>query len=108
VVVPHFSNPYFYSDPTHRRTFGLYTFSYFAEDPLFRRRVPNYDHAPRLRLESARFNFRSAVEFRARWRLKSALGRLVNATTSRKEFYEGHLVWIFPCYELEFFLVKVA
>ena len=28
VVVPHFSNAYFYSDPTHRRPFGLYSFSY--------------------------------------------------------------------------------
>ena len=27
--VPHFSNPYYYSDPTHKTTFGLYTFSYF-------------------------------------------------------------------------------
>jgi hypothetical protein len=108
VVVPHFSNPYFYSDPTHRRTFGLYTFSYFAEDPLLRRRVPSYDHLPRLRLERVGLNFRSAIEFRLRWRLKAALGRLVNATTWRKEFYEEHLVWIFPCYELEFFLVKVV
>jgi hypothetical protein len=34
------------------------------------------------------------------------LARLVNATTRRQEFYEAHLVWILPCYELEFFLVK--
>jgi hypothetical protein len=106
VVVPHFSNPYFYSDPTHRRTFGLYTFSYFAEDPLFGRRVPTYDHLPRLRLERVRLNFRSAVEFRVRWHLEAVLARLVNATTRRQEFYEAHLVWILPCYELEFFLVK--
>jgi ubiquinone/menaquinone biosynthesis C-methylase UbiE len=26
-VVPHFSNPFFYSDPTHKNFFGLYTFS---------------------------------------------------------------------------------
>ena len=42
VVVPHFSNPYFYSDPTHRAFFGLYTFSYLAEERLFARKVPNY------------------------------------------------------------------
>src|SRR5687768_13241645 len=28
VTVPHFSNPYYYSDYTHKRFFGLYTFDY--------------------------------------------------------------------------------
>ena len=37
-VVPHFSNPYFYSDPTHRTFFGLYTFLYFSEDKIFKRK----------------------------------------------------------------------
>ncbi len=41
-IVPHFSNPYFYSDPTHARTFGLYTFAYMAECALFHRGVPRY------------------------------------------------------------------
>jgi ubiquinone/menaquinone biosynthesis C-methylase UbiE len=108
VIVPHFSNAYFYSDPTHLRPFGLYTFSYFADDPVLRRRVPTYDHALRLRLESAHLHFRSATEFRTRYRLKEALGRLVNANGWLKEFYEENLYAVFPCYELEFELVKVA
>jgi hypothetical protein len=108
VVVPHFSNAYYYSDPTHRRPFGLYTFSYFADDPVLRRRVPTYGHVPRLRLESARLNFRSSVEFRLRYRLKAMLGRGVNSSTWLKEFYEENLAGILPCYELEFELVKVA
>jgi SAM-dependent methyltransferase len=108
VIVPHFSNPYYYSDPTHRHPFGLYTFSYFAEDPLLRRRVPTYEHAPRLRLERVRLNFRSSIEFRKRWRVKAVAGRLVNATPWLQELYEENLAWLFPCYELEFSLVKVA
>src|SRR5271166_1555816 len=32
IVVPHFSNPYYFSDPTHVRQFGLYTFFYFADE----------------------------------------------------------------------------
>ena len=32
IIVPHFSNPYGYSDPTHVRHFGLYTFFYFADE----------------------------------------------------------------------------
>jgi len=43
VVVPHFSNPYHYSDPTHVRTFGLYSFFYFADEANQpRRKVPNF------------------------------------------------------------------
>ena len=39
-VVPHFSNPYYYSDYTHKRFFGLYTFDYMApRDPRFRRSI---------------------------------------------------------------------
>lgn len=107
VVVPHFSNPYYYSDPTHRRPFGLYTFSYFAEDPVLRRRVPTYGRAPRLQLQAAQLNFRSSIEFRARYRVKAALGRLVNRSVWAQEFYEENLAGIVPCYELDFELVKV-
>jgi ubiquinone/menaquinone biosynthesis C-methylase UbiE len=108
VVVPHFSNAYYYSDPTHRRPFGLYTFSYFADDPIHARRVPKYAHVPRLRLESARLIFRSASEFHWRYRAKAAVGRLVNSSGWLKEFYEENLAALLPCYELEFRLVKVS
>jgi hypothetical protein len=32
VIVPHFSNPYGYSDPTHVRFFGAYSFYYFCDE----------------------------------------------------------------------------
>lgn len=39
VVVPHFSNPFYYSDPTHRSPFGLYTMAYYCEQsPFFAQR----------------------------------------------------------------------
>jgi ubiquinone/menaquinone biosynthesis C-methylase UbiE len=107
VVVPHFSNPYYYSDPTHERPFGLYTFSYFAEDPILRRRVPTYGRALRLRLETARLGFRSEAEFPGRRKLKAAVNRLVNTNVWLQEFYEENLPGLMPCYELEFELVKV-
>jgi SAM-dependent methyltransferase len=107
VRVPHFSNPYYFSDPTHRRPFGLYTFSYYAADQVFRRRVPSYGHLARLRLEDAELVFRSSAEFRLRSRLKTRLGRLVNRSTWTKEFYEENLAWVFPCYEIRFTLRKL-
>jgi len=43
VVVPHFSNPYGYSDPTHVRFFGLYSFYYFADEvDQPKRKVPAF------------------------------------------------------------------
>jgi SAM-dependent methyltransferase len=106
VHVPHFSNPYFLSDPTHRRPFGLYTFSYYADDQMFRRRVPRYGHEARLRLERAELVFRSAIEFRWRSRIKAVLGRLINYNTWTQEFYEENLPWILPCYEIRVALSK--
>ena len=35
VVVPHFSNPFYYSDPTHKSKFGLYNFCYLSKSKLF-------------------------------------------------------------------------
>jgi len=106
VVVPHFSNAYYYSDPTHRRPFGLYTFSYLADDRLLHRRVPTYGRVPRLRLEDVRLGFRSAVEFPVRNEIKTAVGRLVNGSVWLKEFYEENLAGIIPCYELEYRLIR--
>jgi len=43
IIVPHFSNPLGYSDPTHKRFFGYYTFDYFCpEQYQGRRKVPTY------------------------------------------------------------------
>src|ERR1035437_6155312 len=40
-IIPHFSNPWFYSDPTHRSYFGLYTFCYWVVRTPFSRQVPH-------------------------------------------------------------------
>lgn len=107
ITVPHFSNPYFYSDPTHQRFFGLYTFSYWIHDPLLRRSVPHYESPLPLTLRSVEFVFRSPKAFPLRRVLKRPLQWLVNATRGTREFYEESLCWLFPCYELRFELERV-
>jgi SAM-dependent methyltransferase len=103
-VVPHFSNPYFYSDPTHTRFFGLYTMSYFARDRLFRRAVPTYGQMPAFDLEDLRLSFRSP--FRLRYALRLPIQWAVNATRWGQEFYEEFLTPFFYCYELTYTLVR--
>jgi ubiquinone/menaquinone biosynthesis C-methylase UbiE len=101
VVTPHFSNPYFYSDYTHRRTFGLYTFAYLAKCELFARAVPSYGVSPRFEVVDVRLGFRSARQFPVRYGIKRAIGSVVNLTRWTKEFWEENLCWLFPCYEVE-------
>jgi SAM-dependent methyltransferase len=106
VVVPHFSNPHFYSDYTHRHFFGLYSFSYLSRDRVFRRRVPNYLGDTSFELRSAQLVFTSP--FIGRFALKRALGLVFNLNRWTREFYEENLCYLFPCYEIRFRLRRCA
>jgi SAM-dependent methyltransferase len=101
-VVPHFSNPYFHSDYTHRQAFGLYSFSYLCDDRLFRRRVPRYQLDTGLELEDVRLRFKASPPFYVRHALRQALGVLVNSSRLTQEWYEAGWTGWFPCYEIDF------
>jgi ubiquinone/menaquinone biosynthesis C-methylase UbiE len=105
-IVPHFSNPYFYSDYTHRSVFGLYTFSYLTTNSLFRRTVPTYRRSNKFDLVSVDLLFHSARPFYFRHVIKIAIGWIFNANYYLKEFYEENLCYVFPCYEIRYFLRK--
>jgi len=105
-VVPHFSNPYYYSDYTHRTPFGLYSFSYFADDAILRRRVPRYQFDTGLQLTDVRLGFKAAPPFYLRYALRRAVGILVNSSRWTQEWYEAGWTGWFPCYELEFVVRK--
>ena len=106
VVTPHFSNPYFYSDYTHRRPFGLYTFAYLAEEDLFRRKVPHYGHAPAFRLQRVRLIFKSPRPHYGRWAMKKIWQQIFNRSRYLMEFYEENLCWLMPCYEIRYELER--
>lgn len=101
-IAPHFSNPYFYSDVTHKTFFGLYSFSYLAKGDFFSRKVPDYGLTHDFVLESVDLVFKSGRPFYVRHLIKRALGKLVNLSTYSKEFYEENLTWVFPCYEVRY------
>jgi SAM-dependent methyltransferase len=106
-VAPHFSNPYFYSDYTHRRAFGLYSFSYLSRDAVFRRTVPRYIADTGFDLVSARLIFKAPRPFYVGWALGRVAQTLVNVTTATKEWYERRWCYLMPCYEVEYVLVRV-
>lgn len=103
-VVPHFSNPYFYSDYTHRRTFGLYSFDYFA-DPAWqpRRKVPAFYSDVRFRVVERELVFKSA--FPVRNLVRQVQRRVFNVSGWMREWYEESWCYRFPCQEVRFVMV---
>ena len=106
VVTPHFSNPYYYSDHTHRSQFGLYSFSYLSDDSIFARKVPHYNNSPEFDLCKVKLIFKSPRPFYFRWALKKLFQIIFNMNRYMMEFYEENLCYIFPCYEISYQMIK--
>ena len=106
VVVPHFSNPYGYSDPTHVRFFGLYSFFYFADEAdQPRRKVPNFYSPVRFRVEGVTFNLlRESLPERA---VKAVLQPLINRGVGWLDWYERRMVRLFPVNDVRYVLRPV-
>ena len=87
-VVPHFSNAYFYSDPTHNRAFGLYSMCYFVEraQQPFVRKVPCYYSNARFLLDCINIEFFPGRGLSRR--AKPWLEAFFNKTPLRQDLYE--------------------
>jgi SAM-dependent methyltransferase len=96
VIVPHFSNTLGYSDYTHRRFFGYYTFDYFSQAKDRRWKVPNYTSDIRFRINRKQLCFQNLSILRpvAEW--------LFNSGTLMPYIYESKLAWLVPCFEIKF------
>jgi SAM-dependent methyltransferase len=98
MVVPHFTAAGSYTDPTHRRFFGYYSFDYFTDEGDY-----NFYTPMRFRILERRIRFywinnpRRRVEARL-------LGWLVNLAP---RFYERFICWMVPASELVFELEPV-
>ncbi len=102
VVVPHFSNPYFYSDYSHRGFFGLYSFSYLVSDNIHRRKVPTYGREISFELSLAELIFKSPPPFYVRYAFKQILQAVFNLNRWTRELYEENFCYLLPCYEIRF------
>lgn len=107
IIVPHFSSPYYYSDFTHRRFFGLYTFDYFADPASTRlkRKVPSFYSDLRFTISFRRLVFKSP--FQGRNLIKAVFTWFFNSTTYLQELYEEQLCYLLPCQEIVFELIPV-
>jgi len=106
VITPHFSNSYYYSDPTHKRFFALYTFCYYADSTLFSRSVPQYTSKVGFEIRSVDLRFKSTPPFYFRHGLRRLFGMMFNSSRYLREFYEENLTAIVSCYEIHYVLVR--
>lgn len=103
VTVPHFSNPHYYSDFTHKRFFGLYTFEYFSKikDQDLNRKVHDFYVNFYFKVTYRRFNFKKNLSPRNIFNILIA-DPLFNASNYMKEFYEDKFAFMIPCKEIYF------
>ena len=100
LFVPHFSNPHYYSDYTHQRFFGLYTFQYFCKNQtMFKRKVPSFYHDFSFTTESIKMDFRSKWWIRKRF--KRLFQFFVNLNPYFMEMYEESFCYFIPCNGME-------
>jgi hypothetical protein len=103
IVVPHFSNPYGYSDPTHVRFFGVYSFFYFcdeADQP--RRKVPSFYMPERFRVEAIRCRLlKMSIAEKV---LQTLLEPLINRGIGWLDWYERRLCRWLPISDIRYVL----
>ena len=104
VIVPHFSNPYYYSDPTHIRFFGLYSMYYFVQSSKQHaiRKVPSFYSDARFDIESVRIEFYQLSKIDKL--VVPFLSRLVNRNIHWQDFYERRLSSLFHAWQLRFLM----
>ena len=100
LFVPHFSNPYYYSDPTHHHFFGFYTFYYFSDEQAhLKRPVPSFYFSRKFVVERLRLRFISP--FRVINVMYRLVEWLVNLSPRTQELYEHSFCYLIPCYGVE-------
>ncbi len=102
IVVPHFSNPYYYSDPTHVRFFGLYTMHYFIDQTKQpgSRKLPTFYTNSRFILKKTHIDFyKTSIVDKL---IIPILKPIINFNFSTQESYERRWTWIIPAWQIKY------
>lgn len=103
VIVPHFSNPYAYSDPTHVRFFGLYTFYYFADEAdQPPRKVPAFYLPERFAVDGINITFMPTLLMCKP--MRRLMTRVVNSSLRMLDWYERSWCRRFPADSIRYLL----
>ena len=103
IIVPHFANPYYYSDPTHVRQFGLFTMHYLVNnDQQWRRKVPNYYSETKFKLNDVKLMFYKDSLFDHL--ISPSANYLVNKSRFTQHLFERRFCWFFPPAQVKYIL----
>jgi len=104
IIVPHFSNVYGYSDPTHVRFFGLYSMYYFVSynnQPNLRK-VPAFYTDIRFIIKSLTIEFfRSGIVDKF---FSPIFSKFVNHNIYMQDFYERRLASLYHARQIKYLL----
>lgn len=105
IIVPHFSNAYYYSDPTHVRPFALYTMHYFMDEIDQKgRKVPSYYTSARFTLKCMQIQFyRERLVDKV---LEPVISWFVNMSIGSQDVYERRLCYFFPAWQMQYMLIN--
>lgn len=106
IRVPHFSDPWFYSDPTHKNQYGLYTFAYYFRNTIFSRQVPSYSLIDGAYIKTIRLKFGSTRPFYIRHGIKKIIQIIVNLSNYTRELYEEVFSRSLSCSEIQVIIQK--
>lgn len=105
IAVPHFSNPYYYSDYTHKRFFGLYSFEYFSHsENQLKRKVPAFYVDFHFKVIHRKLIFNSPTFPLRHFFKKRILENIFNLSSWWQELYEECFCYIFPCQEIQYII----
>lgn len=95
VVVPHFSSPYGYSDPTHVRFFGMYSFYYFSDPVDLPRKTPPAFYIPeRFKIDSVKITMMPTMIMCKP--IRRLTTKIVNSSLGMLDWYERSWCRLFP------------
>jgi hypothetical protein len=103
ITVPHFSNVYGMSDPTHIHFFGIYSMYYFV-DQHFQptRKVPAFYSTARFTIE------RIKIGFYRHSRMDKVIAplfqRIFNRSFKWQEFYERRLAFLYHAWQITYIM----
>lgn len=104
IVVPHFSNVFAYSDPTHVRFFGIYSFYYYvtrSKQPG-KRKVPDFYTDYKFLIHKIKIEFdRLSLIDRL---IVPIMRKLVNINIYTQTFYERRLSFLYHASQIRFLL----
>jgi len=106
ICAPHFSNPYYYSDPTHINFFGLYTMSYFCKSNFIRKLPKYFNMSLKLNLIKTKLNFKVPIHLAFLYPIFLFLKFIFNSSKFMQELYEFIFVKFIPCYEIVYLIRK--